>query len=171
MGEALSSSIQTELKHQFSIEGGQLCTLRNFIADDVSAVLKVEKAANPYPWSEKNFLDSVECSHICVVAEVSGVFVGHAVFSIASGEAELLILSVDPNWQGRGIAKAVLSYMIQELEDYVAEMFLEVRESNEKAIGLYESLGFNSVGTRPAYYPRGKARENALIYARSLRIA
>ncbi|MBX2858249.1 MAG: ribosomal protein S18-alanine N-acetyltransferase [Cellvibrionaceae bacterium] len=166
----MSSSIQSSFEKQFTLSNGQNCVLRNFAAADIEYVVEVERSANPHPWSERNFIDSVQSSHICILCDISDEAVAHSVFSIAAGEAELLILSVHPMWQRHGIARGILTYMFQELEDYAAEMFLEVRESNDRAISLYENLGFNAVGTRPAYYPNGAEREDALIYARSLRI-
>jgi ribosomal-protein-alanine N-acetyltransferase len=45
-------------------------------------------------------------------------------------------------------------------------MFLEVRPSNARAIRLYDSLGFNQIGTRNGYYPaRNGGREDALVLA------
>lgn len=40
------------------------------------------------------------------------------------------------------------------------ELFLEVRESNSRAISFYKKYGFKSVGNRNKYYPDG---ENAII--------
>ena len=42
---------------------------------------------------------------------------------------------------------------------------LEVRVSNVAAIGLYESLGFESLGRRRAYYEDG---EDALLFVKDL---
>jgi ribosomal-protein-alanine N-acetyltransferase len=47
-------------------------------------------------------------------------------------------------------------------------VFLEVRESNESAIGLYLSEGFCETGRRPSYYPSVTGREDALVFARVL---
>jgi len=167
----VSGSIQTSLQSEFSIVDGKRCSLRNFSEQDLNGIVLVEQSANPFPWTEKNFEDSVSSSHVCVLAEISNEAVGHGVFSIASGDAELLILSVHPLWQSKGVARGLLNFMIHELEDYAAEMFLEVRESNDRAIKLYEGLGFNQVGSRPGYYPKNDDREDAIIYAKSLRIA
>jgi len=45
----------------------------------------------------------------------------------------------------------------------MAEAFLEVRPSNAIAIGLYESLGFEQVGTRRGYYQAAGGREDAAV--------
>jgi len=48
------------------------------------------------------------------------------------------------------------------------DCFLEVRSTNDAAIGLYRSLGFTQVRERKNYYPTTKGREDALIMWRSL---
>ena len=44
-------------------------------------------------------------------------------------------------------------------------MFLEVRPSNTRAVGLYEKLGYAQIGKRKNYYPAGDGREDALVYS------
>ena len=47
-------------------------------------------------------------------------------------------------------------------------VMLEVRPSNEPALGLYQKHGFNEIGVRRNYYPANEGREDALILALSL---
>ncbi|WP_075188344.1 ribosomal protein S18-alanine N-acetyltransferase [Teredinibacter haidensis] len=159
-----------DLKSDFDLPDGAACQLRNFDDSHLQAILALEKRSNPHPWSERNFQDSIANSHICIGVQTNEEWVALAVFSIASGDAELLIISVDPLWQGRGVASRMLELMGEVLEDFAAELFLEVRASNEAAIHLYDKCGFNCLGVRPAYYPADRGREDAHIYGKSLRI-
>ena len=43
-------------------------------------------------------------------------------------------------------------------------MFLEVRPSNPQAIRVYESMGYERIGLRKAYYQAFGGREDALVY-------
>ncbi len=145
--------------------------LAEFTTADLPSIVTIESKASPYPWSEKNFVDSLMSSHICVGIKQGSRWCAHAVFSIVVGEAELLILAVDPVHQGKGLAKKLLSAMEEQLKQHCTTMFLEVRCSNDTAIGLYEALGFNEVGIRENYYPsntKGGRREDALIYAKQM---
>ncbi|TVZ38102.1 ribosomal-protein-alanine N-acetyltransferase [Alteromonadaceae bacterium 2753L.S.0a.02] len=164
------TDIHSEIQHHFQLDDGTACEIRNFYRQDLHTIYDLEIRANPYPWSERNFIDSIESSHVCVGVKVNNEWIAHAVFSIASGDAELLIISVDPVWQGRGVASRLLHVMSELLEDYAAEMFLEVRASNEPAIRMYDKCGFNCLGVRPGYYPAKNGREDAHIYGKSLRI-
>ena len=58
---------------------------------------------------------------------------------------------VDPEWQGRGIGRAFAGYVIDRARDfgYQAMQFNSVVATNTAAIALWESLGFEIVGTVP----------------------
>lgn len=66
--------------------------------------------------------------------------------TVAFDEAEILNIAVAPESRRRGVATA----LIESLN--VPEVFLEVRESNDMARGLYEKLGFREAGRREEYY-------------------
>ncbi|WNO08099.1 ribosomal protein S18-alanine N-acetyltransferase [Teredinibacter sp. KSP-S5-2] len=159
----------------FHLANGKLCAVKNLVEEDLSKVYHNECLANPFPWKKSHFESSLTSSHLCVgVYSDDQALIGHGVFSLAAGEAELLNIAVIPGYQGQGIAREFLSAMCDYLQEFAREIFLEVRENNIRAISVYEHTGFNCVGERPNYYPgslNGKqSRETALIYARSLRI-
>ncbi|MED5441047.1 MAG: ribosomal protein S18-alanine N-acetyltransferase [Pseudomonadota bacterium] len=137
--------------------------------EDLETVMEIEQAAHQYPWSEKIMTRYLRKPDSVWVLEVDGEHSAHAVISAVADEAELLMISVRPEMQGRGYGKALLARVSQWLQEKgIISFFLEVRESNESAIGLYESLGFNEVGRRPGYYPHPDGREDALIYSLEL---
>jgi [ribosomal protein S18]-alanine N-acetyltransferase len=68
-------------------------------------------------------------------------------------EMELLNLAVGPNWRRRGYASALLSTALTECRERALQaIFLEVRESNQRAISFYKKHGFAQSGRRPNYY-------------------
>lgn len=172
----------------FCLPDGQLCYIKPFEVNNLPDILRIEHAVASNPWSQGNFLDSITSSHICRGIVLGDQWLAYAVFSLAAGEAELLILGVDPGFQRMGIASALLTLMEAELKASADEMFLEVRASNACAIALYEGLEFNCIGERKNYYPAvpsepgnsgvekfqakvGKVsskREDALIYAKRI---
>jgi len=148
---------------------------------DLPAVLLVEQAAYPYPWTEGIFRDCLRVGYHCLVAEpapgaglawAAGAvppLVGHAVMSAAVGECHLLNLCVHPDWQGRGLGRRLLQRLFALGQAHNADTaFLEVRASNRRAIALYESAGFCEVGLRRGYYPAGDRREDAVVMAKPL---
>lgn len=63
--------------------------------------------------------------------------------------------------QGKGIAKQLLRQFIEYGEQQNAEnLFLEVRESNTRAIALYERAGFIEMSVRKNYYPSDNPAKN-----------
>lgn len=68
-------------------------------------------------------------------------------------EAEILTLGVDPALQGRGEGRRLLEAVQQTWVDRgVASAWLEVREDNAPARGLYTHLGWRETTRRPNYY-------------------
>lgn len=56
-------------------------------------------------------------------------------------------VAVHPDWQGRGIGRALLEAAVDYAEDYGGRwIVLQVRSSNAVARRLYESVGFKRVG-------------------------
>lgn len=71
-------------------------------------------------------------------------------------EAELLLLAVDPAWQGQKVGRNLLMDNISAaIERNIRHIHLEVRSTN-KAVNLYKSVGFSHRNTRKSYY-RGEA--------------
>jgi [ribosomal protein S18]-alanine N-acetyltransferase len=80
-------------------------------------------------------------------------------------ELHLLNLTVAPAHQGQGHARALLAHLAEAARARKAvQIWLEVRESNERARRLYERWGFESIGQRKGYYPAPHGqREHAVV--------
>jgi len=76
-------------------------------------------------------------------------------------EAHITVLAVDPCYHRRGLGRWLLIHLLgNACQRGLKRATLEVRASNSRAIALYESFGFEPLGTRKRYYPDG---EDALI--------
>lgn len=147
-----------------TLANGDPLQILTFSLDDVPAIHCIEAEASEYPWSDKNFIDAVESGQLCLGAKLLDKWVGVLVVQDKTQDAEVHILAVHPDAQRRGIAHALLSWVIESELPKADRLFLEVRASNHAAINLYENLGFNCLGERPNYYPaRNNRREDALI--------
>jgi [ribosomal protein S18]-alanine N-acetyltransferase len=93
---------------------------------------------------------------------------GFALARIVADEAELLLLAVRGDAQGRGIGKLLLDRFSRLARARGASrLHLEVREGNQ-AISLYERAGFVLVGRRRGYYSGpGGITYDALTLARN----
>lgn len=145
--------------------------IRQAVRADLLEVLRVERAAFPQPWamdafeqflgqpgflvaeapSEEDLFDGEVVGHVVATGvRVNGTPMGH-----------VKDLAVAPHRQGEGIGSDLLERALSVLAEHgFSVVRLEVRESNHRAIALYERFDFSQVGTYPGYYPDG---EDALI--------
>jgi [ribosomal protein S18]-alanine N-acetyltransferase len=134
---------------------------------DLAQVAAIEAAAYPYPWSFGIFRDCLRAGYGCWVLERDGEVVGYGVLSTAADEAHVLNICVHPDAQGQGLGRQLMRRLMDVARWHqVRRLFLEVRPSNPRAIALYESLGFATIGRRPNYYPASHGREDALVMTR-----
>lgn len=83
--------------------------------------------------------------------------------------ATLLDVAVHPEYQGHGLAAALMQAALGEMRaNAVTRCELEVRASNQRAIKLYRSCGFTRDGLRSGYYPAEHGREDALLMSITL---
>jgi [ribosomal protein S18]-alanine N-acetyltransferase len=142
---------------------------RRMTATDVDAVVAIEEAVYPHPWSGGNFNDSLAAGYHCWIVECAAEVAGYSVLMIAAGEAHLLNLSVAARWQRRGIGRELLAFVTKLARDYgAARILLEVRPTNQAALALYAAAGFSRIALRRGYYPAGDAREDAVVLERAL---
>ena len=133
---------------------------------DLDAVVRNERSAYDYPWSDGVFVDCLAAGHECWIARFRGEVIGHAVLSVAAREAHLLNICIGLAEQRQGHGRALAEHMIaRAIGRGALVLFLEVRPSNMVAYRLYASLGFDEVGRRKWYYPAPNGREDAKVLA------
>ncbi|MEM1367317.1 MAG: ribosomal protein S18-alanine N-acetyltransferase [Cyanobacteria bacterium P01_H01_bin.15] len=80
-------------------------------------------------------------------------------------EAHITLLLIAADYRGLGLGKQLLITLLKDAVNRGLERAtLEVRESNNVAIALYQKLGFTMAGKRPGYYQ--DPPECALIFWR-----
>jgi ribosomal-protein-alanine N-acetyltransferase len=139
--------------------------LRPMGEGDIGAILAIERAAYPFPWSEGIFRDCLRVGYVCRIAEIGVDLIGYGVMSVGAGEAHVLNLCVAEAFRGRGVGRTLLRHLLERgAASGMREAFLEVRPSNVAAIRLYQSLGFDQVGMRRGYYQAVGGREDATVF-------
>lgn len=93
--------------------------------------------------------------------------VGFTLCRVVTDEVELLLIAVAPAARRQGAGSRLL---LRAQEDALARggsmLFLEVREDNDAARCLYESLGFAVIGRRADYYSGKDGSRRAAITMR-----
>jgi ribosomal-protein-alanine N-acetyltransferase len=143
--------------------------LRPLNLADLDAVMTIEQRAYPFPWTKGIFRDCLRVGYCCWCYERDGCLEGYGVMSVAAGESHILNLTVRPESQRQGLGRKLINHFLQLARRHDADVvMLEVRPSNQAAIGLYQKCGFNEIGIRRNYYPAEHGREDALLLALSL---
>jgi ribosomal-protein-alanine acetyltransferase len=130
-------------------------TVRTLVAADLPKILLLAKSCpEAAQWIPGEFELSIGDVHGWVIGDREILFGFLAVRSIdRAHEMELLNLAVGPNWRRRGYASALVNAVLSECRERRFEsVFLEVRESNERALSFYKKHGFSQSGRRPNYY-------------------
>jgi ribosomal-protein-alanine N-acetyltransferase len=101
------------------------------------------------------------------VLEINGGFGGYIGLWIHDETAEIINFLIMKEYQGLGFGKMMMNFVIDLCESVnVKTISLEVRKDNEKAIGLYEKLGFTCSHVRKNYYTDST---DALVLIKHLR--
>ncbi len=131
---------------------------------DASVIAKLEMEIFAEPWSEKSLLKFLEHDYAYFyVAENCGEIAGYIGSYEAGDSMDITNVAVFPYYRRKGIAGSLVKTVVQNAKEKSCEVVsLEVRESNDNAIRLYEREGFKAVGIRKNFY--SKPTENAIIY-------
>ena len=144
-------------------------TIRDMGHDDLSMVSDIERRSYEFPWSHGVFRDCLLAGYQTIVLVRGDVVAGYGVLSVAAGEAHILNICVDPAHRSHGYGESLLDEMLfRARAASVRQVFLEVRPSNEAALGLYRKKGFHKVAERPAYYQAHDGREDAAVLSKKL---
>ncbi len=128
-------------------------------ADDIDAMMAVMAVAfDPgfgEAWSAAQVLASLATGTAWAqVAHGQGALaLGFTLCREIGPDAELLLIGVAPTARRRGIGGALLAAAAAEARRrQSATLFLEVRDGNAAALGLYRAAGYEVIGRRRDYY-------------------
>lgn len=104
------------------------------------------------------------------IALIDDTPVGFLLARVVVDEAEVLSIGVDPAHRRAGVARALLTHDLPDMQRKGAKScFLEVGCDNPGAVQLYLSLGFLETGRRKNYYRRADGtRIDALLMQKRL---
>lgn len=139
--------------------------IRPMKKEDVDDVIAVEKTAyGEHHWSKDSFYSELSndlAKYYSVFNENDELIAYCGSWHILE-EAHITNIAVLADYRRKHIGEALLKTVIDECyRNMVKYITLEVRASNEAAIGLYEKYGFKSLGVRKGYYQDNN--EDALI--------
>jgi ribosomal-protein-alanine N-acetyltransferase len=132
--------------------------------EDVASVARLERESFTTPWSARTFrtLLGRPGAELWVAEHASGGVVGYYVLWCIQDQGELANIAVEARYRGQRIGAMLLDHALEVAASRGVEtVYLEVRVSNEAARAMYQSRGFEQIGTRRNYYDR--PREDACV--------
>ena len=143
--------------------------IREAVASDISRVLAIEHdCATASHWPENTYIDMLapDGQRLFLVAEQNGPC-GFLVVRRLDREWEVENIAVALDHQRQGIGGKLVGELLRRArEQRVANIFLEVRESNLAARSLYAKCGFQDGGRRRKYY--SSPEEDAVLLSCTL---
>ena len=134
--------------------------------EHLSLIAMLEEKTFSAPWTEKAlefFLDEL---NFCVILLDDGDLASYCTVTTVLDEAQIINVATDSRFKRMGMAEQVLNRVFEECSNRaISSISLEVRESNEGAIALYEKLGFEVLGKRKNFYT--EPTENALVMVKN----
>lgn len=131
---------------------------------DIDALMEIEIACHSHPWSKKVFSSCIGGRYFGQYANDAQHTIGFYVGEVILDEATLMDICIDPQYQGEGHGKALLTHFVKQAQALGAiSLFLEVRASNIAALMMYINAGFIEISRRTGYYPCDMGYEDAIV--------
>ena len=145
-------------------------TLSPMTQDNLDAVIAIEQTAYSHPWTRGNFRDSLNPLFEAQCLWLDGELLGYFLAMHGVEEMHLLNITVAPAHQGQGWGHMMLDALSLMSRHAGAQwLWLEVRQSNQRALQVYARYGFKQVSIRKDYYPAGRQqREHAVVMSLKL---
>lgn len=122
----------------------------------IAEIVRLEARCFSDPWGSEAFASVCEngmYTYYMAVDPVSGSICGYGGMYTVLDSADITNIAVLPDYRQRGIASQLLEALIKHaVQNGVAALHLEVRESNSAAHRLYMKFGFETDGRRKKYY-------------------
>ncbi len=130
-------------------------SIRVMLQYDLPAVAEVDAAAFEPLW--QNSLPSLERAYpqavLATVAEADGQVLGYQLSTRNSLGAHLARLAVRPEFQGRGVGRALVTELIQQAERHAMyHLTVNTQSDNPTSLALYRRTGFHETGERYPVY-------------------
>jgi ribosomal-protein-alanine N-acetyltransferase len=152
-------------RHEPTMSGlPPLDLVRAELVRDLDGILAVDAATFDRPWTRAMYEwewthSDVARFYVARNRDGAGAVVAYCAGWIIFDELHINNLAVDPSWRRRGVASALLTFVLREAAaEGASRATLEVRRSNEAARSLYERFGFAFAGIRTVLPGAGGGR-------------
>ena len=134
--------------------------IRKAKISDLDAIKEIEDESFINPFTKEDLIYEISQNPVSnfLVLEKDGLVVGFLDYWVTFDSATIDQIAVKKSERNKGFAKILLEKSINDLKELgeVSFFTLEVRASNEPAINLYKSFGFQKVTIKEKYYDDGE---------------
>lgn len=134
--------------------------IRKAKISDLEAIKEIEDESFINPFTKEDLIYEISQNPVSnfLVLEKDGLVVGFLDYWVTFDSATIDQIAVKKSERNQGFAKILLEKSINDLKELgeVSFFTLEVRASNEPAINLYKSFGFQKVTIKEKYYDDGE---------------
>ncbi len=137
--------------------------IRKMLESDLEEVNAIEQNTFSDPWSLEDFQSVLkDLNNEYLVASSEGQVIGYCGYWGVAGEGDIYNVAVKEEHRGQRVGYLLLTELLAIAKSRgITSLTLEVRQSNEPAIRLYQSLGFEQTAIRKDFYT--KPKEDAVI--------
>jgi [ribosomal protein S18]-alanine N-acetyltransferase len=143
--------------------------LRKFTMNDLASVTRINQVCLPENYTDFFYVDLCRrFPEAFIIAEENGEIVGYIMCRIEVGlsnirlpglvkKGHVVSVAVRPERRHKGVGRALITKAMEGIRMYGAKQcYLEVRVTNEEAIGLYKKLGWEVTRSIRGYYADGE---------------
>lgn len=151
-----------------------ILNIRRMKDTDIDNVYAIETSVHIAPWSKNILRDCVLVGYDCRVLEInngnSPILAGYIISRISNNSCHILNFCIAKPLQSKGFGRKLLQTFLYSLSKYTKadHVVLEVRPSNNVALHLYQSMGFEQVEIKKEYYKDSNSAEDAILLKKSL---
>lgn len=143
--------------------GTDKAEIRPLRKEDIPAAAALEKKYFTCPWSENSLRESMDNPNASFLGAYEGrSLLGYGGIYVVCGEGEITDIVVEESFRKKGIGERLTRGLTEKaFREGAQKVFLEVRKSNDAALGCYEKCGYQCVGVRKNFYE--KPMEDAVV--------
>lgn len=143
-----------------------LTNFREASIEDIPQIIEIMNRGYHQNWDSnyyKNLISDV--NSFAYVLSLNEEIIGFINGKKSRDICDIYMIIVDIKYRRQGFANLLLSKTITALSDLkITEFFLEVAETNNQAINLYQKNGFTAVNRRIRYYKISNENVDAIVY-------
>jgi ribosomal-protein-alanine N-acetyltransferase len=135
--------------------GSDQGTIRGMRSSDIEAIIELDHRAFNDIWSNprEELLEAFKQAALCTVLEQDEKLLGYQISTASTWGAHLARLAVDPDYQGKGIGRAIVTDLMRQVRRRgYYRLTVNTQEDNTRSYRLYRRLGFMMTGDRYPVY-------------------